>query len=350
MKKSIKKKIIAILGCAAIAGSLGLAACGDSSTTVDTSKHLSVTEFYGVGAVSTAKLLGSGVTARALGTFGALGASAGDAAASENPTDGSTAASPAADESAVKAQAENFNKYFEALDIFMDDDAIKVTTAANTDAGFEAYATKLTVDGKDLSGKTSSYTMYYNETLVPAEADDDDDDDDDNDNEQESEYSLDGVMVSDGTTYKIDGIRSTESEDDEQEEELKIRAHIDGETGTYVEMEQEVSVESNEREIEYVYRVYQGGAVVEETAVEFGTEQKNNKVETEYELEFRNADAKGKYSVDREVKNNGKTEIKVKYTIDGKSGHFMITETDKDGVKTYTYTFSDNTSMEFDDD
>jgi hypothetical protein len=107
-------------------------------------------------------------------------------------------------------------------------------------------------------------------------------------------------------------------------------------------MEQEYAVEDGETETEYVYSVYANNKLLEQTAVEFETENKDNKVETEYELEFRSGTSKGKYVVEREIKNN-RSLIKVKYDIDGNKGVFHIREIiGENGNKQYEYTFSDN--------
>ena len=112
-------------------------------------------------------------------------------------------------------------------------------------------------------------------------------------------------------------------------------------------MEQEYSVENGETETEYVYSVYANGKLLEQTAVEFETENKNNKVETEYELEFRSGTSKGTYVVKREIKDN-KTSIKVQYKIDGETGVFHIREiTDGNGNKKYEYTFGDYEKIVF---
>ena len=150
-------------------------------------------------------------------------------------------------------------------------------------------------------------------------------------------------MVIDGAEYRLEGERSEETEDDETETELRIRAYADiTDKTSYIQMEQEYSVENGETETEYVYSVYSNGELLEQTAVEFETENKNDEVETEYELEFRSGASKGKYSVEREVKGN-RSEIKVEYDIDEQSGVFRIREiTDENGEKQYEYTFSDN--------
>ena len=197
--------------------------------------------------------------------------------------------------------------------------------------------------------------MYYTETLVKADFDDDEDaaDEDEDaaneDEETENEYQLVGVMVIDGADYYLEGERSEETEKDESETELKIRAYADKTDKTsYIQMEQEYSVEDGETETEYVYSIYANGELIEQTAVEFETENKNNKVETEYELEFRSGTSKGKYVVEREVKDN-KISIKVKYNIDGKTGVFHIREiTDENGNKQYEYSYNDGSKQVFD--
>ena len=167
----------------------------------------------------------------------------------------------------------------------------------------------MTVKGKDFSGETVTYTMYYTETLVKTDFDEEDE-------ETENEYHLVGVMVIDGVDYYLEGERSEETEKDESETEMKIRAYADIRDKTsYIQMEQEYAVEDGETETEYVYSVYANNKLLEQTAVEFETENKDNKVETEYELEFRSGTSKGKYVVEREIKDNN-----VADTV----GHFYV--------------------------
>ena len=305
--------------------------------------NLSAEDVYGMGAVSSVRLLGSNMPLAAIKSFSAVN--------SISYTTSNYAAIDKSEDDA-KRQAKRFNEYFTALDSFLGDDIISTTTEANTDSNYE-YETKMTINGKDFDGETVTYTMYYTETLVKADSADDEDDEDDEDaddvdEETENEYHLVGVMVIDGTDYYLEGERSEETEKDESETELKIRAYADKTDKTsYIQMEQEYSVEDGETETEYVYSIYANGKLIEQTAVEFKTENKNNKLETEYELEFRSGTSKGKYVVEREVKDN-KVSIKVKYNIDGKTGVFHIREiTDENGNKQYEYTFSDNEIIVF---
>ena len=304
--------------------------------------NLSAEDAYGMGAVSSVRLLGNNMSSSAVKTFSKVNAI--------SYTTSNYAAIDKSEDDA-KRQAKRFNEYFTALDSFLGDDVVSTITEANTDSNYE-YETKMTIKGKDFNGETVTYTMYYTETLVKADSADDDedsaDDDGDEDEETENEYQLVGVMVIDGVDYYLEGERSEETEKGESETELKIRAYADKTDKTsYIQMEQEYSVEDGETETEYVYSIYADGELIEQTAVEFETETKNNKVETEYELEFRRGTSKGKYVVEREVKDN-KISIKVKYNIDGKTGVFHIHEiTDGNGNKQYEYTFSDHEIIVF---
>ncbi len=318
---------------------MALAACEDPESTANGLS--SPNDVYGMGAVSSVRLLGNNMSSSAVKTFSAVSAATQMRACKVELTSSTIDNS----EQEVKEQTERFNEYFTALDSFLGDDVVSTITEANTDGNYE-YETKMTIKGKDFNGETVTYIMYYTETLVKADFSDDDGNEDE---ETENEYQLVGVMVIDGTDYYLEGERSEETEKGESETELKIRAYADKTDKTsYIQMEQEHSVEDGETETEYVYSIYANGELIEQTAVEFETENKNNKVETEYELEFRRGTSKGKYVVEREVKDN-KISIKVKYNIDGKTGVFHIREiTDENGNKQYEYSYNDGSKQVFD--
>lgn len=297
-----------ILGACAVMGGCG----GDKQN----GKKFTDEEFYGVGAVSCVEILASTLNVEATATFAALAAE----------TDGG-----------IKAEAETFNKYFNALNSFLDDSALSVETTENTDENYSQYSTRLTVKGRDIAGNATEYILYYNETFAGQTTEG---------KETESRYTLEGVMLTGGVEYRLTGGKEVEVKKGEREEELKIRAYTGEATGDFVEMKQEYSVEDGETETEYVYRIYSDNKLVEETKVEFETETKNGKTETEFELEFRNGEGKGKYKVEREVK-NGVTEIEVKYNLNGSNGKFTIKEIVKDGQTYYQYTFADNTTSTF---
>ena len=331
----MKKKFLLVGLCLTMSMTMALAACGNPES--NPRALSSPNDVYGMGAVSSVRLLGNDISANAVKTLSAI------QTATQTRTSGVTlSASSAVDnsEQEVKEQAKRFNEYFTALDSFLGDDVVSTVTEKNTDSAYE-YDTKMAVKGKDFSGETVTYTMYYTETLVKTDFDEEDE-------ETENEYHLVGVMVIDGVDYYLEGERSEETEKDESETEMKIRAYADIRDKTsYIQMEQEYAVEDGETETEYVYSVYANNKLLEQTAVEFETENKDNKVETEYELEFRSGTSKGKYVVEREIKNN-RSLIKVKYDIDGNKGVFHIREIiGEDGNKQYEYSYSDGSKHVF---
>ncbi len=356
----MKKKSFILILCLLIAFAATatvLCACNPSPAAV---KPLSsASDVYGLGAVSTVKLLGENISAAAVKSFSDLGA-----AAAENTAPTET---PSQTQDPVKVQAEKFNEYFVALDSFLGKDLVTTTTEANSDASIP-YATKMTIKGHELDGELVTYVMYYTETLAngnaadAADIDDPDDDRDDNDddrddifdnddddaNEVKNIYSLKGIMIVDETTFYLGGERVEETEQNETENTVRIRAYAnENDKLNYVQMEQEVSNEKGETETEYVYSVFANGVMVEQTAVEFETERKGAKEEVEYELEFLSGGARGRYEIERETQGNVVT-IKVKYNIDGQVGHFRISEiTEANGEKHYEYKFADNSSKKF---
>lgn len=330
----MKKKFLLVVGLSLIiAMSMMLVACGNYG--IETNALSSPNDVYGMGAVSSVRLLGSTMSANAVRTFSAV------SAATQARASGVMSASSADNsEQEVKEQSERFNEYFTAFDSFLGEDILSTSTEKNTDGRYP-YKVKMTIKGNDLAGKTISYVMYYTETLVKTDFDDEKE-------ETESEYQLVGVMVIDGVNYHLEGERTEETEKDESETELKIRAYADiSDKTSYIQMEQEHSLENDEAETEYVYSIYANGKLLEETAIEFETKNKNKKVETKYELEFRSGASKGKYVVEREVKGD-RSAIKVKYDIDDKKGVFHIREIfDGNGKKQYEYTFSDDEVIVF---
>lgn len=314
----MKKKLILAGLCMTAAATL--CACTKNGSTA-----LSVNETYALGAVSTVRLLGENLSANAVKTLAANTKSLSSA-----PLSGGGA------EDTAVLQTAKFNEYFTALDSFLGEDIVTTTVESNPDAAYP-YDTKMTINGRDFDGNAVSYIMYYTETLRREKTDG---------GEKESEYSLIGALVLDGKDYILEGERSTEEEKGESETELKIRAYADENDRTsYIEMEHGYSVEKGETETEYLYSVYSGGTLVEQTSVEFERESKNGTEETEYELEFIKGEAKGKYKLTREAR-DGSVEIKVKYTLGNETTTFKIREVvDANGEKQYEYTYNRGTVL-----
>ena len=328
MKKSLLLTGMAMTAAATIA----LAACGETGKSGGAS--LETEDVYGMGAVTTVRLLGSEFSAQAiqgLSSVKALGATF----AAEDPAQGGTEELPGGDGAATEdpaiSQAEKFNQYFNMLDTMLGEEIVHTQVSENKDEGYAAYTHKMTITGKDMEGNDVTHLMYYTERLVSKEKEED---------EEEREYRLTGVMVLDGVEYAMEGGREEEREAGETEDEIYIRAYLnEQDKGTYVQVEQETSVEEGETEKEYVYSIYENGKLIEETAVEFETEREGGKEEAEYELEFRQGESRGKYKVERESYGEN-AKMKVSYEIDGTYGEFHIRRTtDENGNAVYEYTF-----------
>ena len=349
----MKKKILALFVTAALAGTAlaTLAACGgNGGGTGDlggnggvggegTSVEAGARNAYGIGAVTTAKLLAGGIA----GTNAMLSATSQEGAAG------------GAGQGAQEAAGE-FDEYFRMLDCFLDEDAFRTTVSENTDEAY-AFDYKMTVEGELLDGTAVSHTMYYSEESVGAVSDDDDDHDDDDrdENEHTEAYRLTGVMVLDGVSYDMRGYRSVETEaehnETEQSEELWIRATDPQNARNYVQMDLETETEeedgSAEQEREYVYSVYADGKLTERTNVDFETENEDGAAETEYTLGILRDGVRSYYEVERAERESGSVTIGVRYRLgSGESGRFVVTQT-ADGE--YVYRTDDGTRIDFDD-
>ena len=114
---------------------------------------------------------------------------------------------------------------------------------------------------RDLEGRQSVMTLYYNERLYEQD-------------KEEREYRLEGVMELDGTEYTVSGVRSVESEGGKSEEELEFVAR--SADGTRVEVELETEAD----EQEYSYTIYNArGDVIDSFSIE--AEQERGRTEVE---------------------------------------------------------------------
>ncbi len=271
---------------------------------------LSTVEFYGVGSVSAVKLLGTGGV--------------------ESPA--LNAGKPGSDDDTVKSDIAHFNRYYTAFDSVVGNGIALTKAEDNTDAEFSEYAKKLTVSA-DASAGGTDYILYYNETVT---------DDGNKNDKQETSGVINGITIQNGIRYTVYGEHETETDGDEHEEELMLRITPEDAPSSYVEVEQEISFESGERETEYVYRLYENGKLKEETAVEFETEEKKGRTETEFELEFRDGKSKGKYKT-KHNGTNGKTTVE--YVVDGNKGSFTVAAVISDDGVLYKYAFPDGSEI-----
>ena len=367
MKKTIITTILAgamVLSLAACTGKNGTA--GEGGITDGALQGVdSVQSVYGISAVTTAKLLEeTKVAAQPLAAALAEGETGTDGGTTEGTTGGTEGVETpnlgngdyqlpdSGSDAAQKAEseAETFNKYFTMLEGFMEKAATSTVVTENDskDEALQGFAYKLIVKGKNEKDEENAHTMYYSETVVKDKEEKRDDDDDEV--TTVSTYTLEGVLevgkndAGETVYYYMTGerIEKTEQEGNETEtsESLTFYASATkGDRQNYVRVSHETENEQegteNATETEYTYTVYQNGKSVEQTVVNFESEN----AEAEYELEYTVGGVKSSYEI--EIKTLGtNTYIEVEYNIGGTLGRFVIVR-DADG--NYDYKFSKST-------
>ena len=287
--------------------------------------------FYAYGAASVGAILSSG-EGSASSSPHAVTADAAVAAAEVYPV-------AAADADA--AQVEILNKYLSLVESLLGGSGITGESVAPA----EGYGFGMLVTRVDLLGGHDSYELYYNKIFLGSETDGD---------ETEENYSITGVLVTDGGTYRVSGTYQTESEEDGRESELFFRAYTGDGADSYIEFRQSQESEHDdgdpETEAEYVYTVVTDGVRRERTVVEYEGEAD----ETELSMVIERYDADGSRISREQLFFEDETEdgarvIVVRGTLDGEAVAFRI-YVRGDG---YDYVFSDGTHIpgdRYDDD
>lgn len=287
--------------------------------------------FYAYGAASVGAILSSGEGSAASSPH-AVTADAAVAAAEVYSV-------AAADADA--AQVEILNKYLSLVESLLGGSGITGESVAPA----EGYEFGMRVTRVDLLGGHDSYELYYNKIFLGSETDGD---------ETEENYSITGVLVTDGGTYRVSGTYQTESEEDGRESELFFRAYTGDGTDSYIEFRQSQESEHDdgdpETEAEYVYTVVTDGVRRERTVVEYEGEAD----ETELSMVIDRYDADGSRISREQLFFEDETEdgarvIVVRGTLDGEAVAFRI-YVRGDG---YDYVFSDGTHIpgdRYDDD
>lgn len=287
--------------------------------------------FYAYGAASVGAILSSG-EGSASSSPHAVTADAAVAAAEVYPV-------AAADADA--AQVEILNKYLSLVESLLGGSGITGESVAPA----EGYGFGMRVTRVDLLGGHDSYELYYNKIFLGSETDGD---------ETEENYSITGVLVTDGGTYRVSGTYQTESEEDGRESELFFRAYTGDGADSYIEFRQSQESEHDdgdpETEAEYVYIVVTDGVRRERTVVEYEGEAD----ETELSMVIDRYDADGSRISREQLFFEDETEdgarvIVVRGTLDGEAVAFRI-YVRGDG---YDYVFSDGTHIpgdRYDDD
>lgn len=284
--------------------------------------------FYAYGAASVGAILSSG-EGSASSSPHAVTADAAVAAAEVYPVAAADA-----------AQVEILNKYLSLVESLLGGSGITGESVAPA----EGYGFGMRVTRVDLLGGHDSYELYYNKIFLGSETDGD---------ETEENYSITGVLVTDGGTYRVSGTYQTESEEDGRESELFFRAYTGDGADSYIEFRQSQESEHDdgdpETEAEYVYTVVTDGVPREMTVVEYEGEAD----ETELSMVIERYDADGSISREQlffeDETEDGARVIVVRGTLDGEAVAFRIYVCG-DG---YDYVFSDGTHIpgdRYDDD
>lgn len=216
------------------------------------------------------------------------------------------------------------NNYMGLVENLLGDDCLNYVIS---DSDREEYEFMETVSYGDLEGNTISYTMYYNRTLLLEETKNHH-----GKEESESVYTIEGIMIIDGTEYALEGFSETESEGDETESEAYFKVTL-GE-GSYVLMEQEI--EDDEQSL--VYKIVEDHKVVEETKFEYELEEG----ETEVKMSVKKDGSAFVLKFKEEIE-DGLRVIKVEAQEDGNRVSFKIYITqDEEGNDVYRYVYGEN--------
>lgn len=251
-------------------------------------------------------------------------------------------------ETASEAGNEDFNKYLELIENFLDKENLTTTVEANSDIQYSDYEIKMTVTASDFNGE-NVHVFYYSETFIRSQ-----EKNKGGETESKTEYAITGVMLSNGMEYTIRGERKEETEQERGESETKsefcIRAYPEAaDYKTYVQMayETETEEEGDKREEEhsYVYTVIENDRFVQKTSIEAESEVKNGKEETSYKIFFYDAaeGVQSMYSLSRETDEKDVERYKVYYSLynrdEGAEQGVFVVVINADGD--YVYTFSD---------
>lgn len=195
---------------------------------------------------------------------------------------------------------------------------IEINTEKDGEFAAYTYLMTVTVDGKEVA------RMYFNETSTKTETEQDDD----YESKTETSTTLEGVIVKGDKKFEVVGKKELEVEGDEKEFSVEFRTKAD--ENNYVEFSYESEKDENSLETSYTVKIVRNGKVLQETELEYETE--NGK--TEVELSFKAF--KGiKFKVSKDDVNDNvfrlsyiigessfnvtvtKTETGYKFTIDG---------------------------------
>ena len=318
MKRTIK--LFAGIAAAAIAaaGIAALAGCSNNKVAGGAGGNPMQTgtaeEAYGFSA-ATAGMIISNMG----GTAGAVGARTARTAAKNQVTDEATIAT--------------LNEYMLLVEGLLAQGDFDIVSGINDGAQFAEYQYTMTATYYDINGEKLQYVTYYNQTLTGSYTERDDDWWEDE--EVTDVYSVDGVMLVDGTAYEMSGRFVNETEGRESESTQTLRVTLDAAAGDYLMVTQESENEHDESETEYAYSLYRGGRLAERTTFEY----ENERDETEIKMTVSDrANRQNKVFEFEKEREHGREIIKIKTEENGREQEYIVRiETDADGNSQYVY-------------
>ncbi len=313
-------KLFAGIAAAAIAaaGIAALAGCSDNKTAGGADGNLMQTgtaeEAYGFSAATAGMIISN--MGGATGTAGARTARTAEKAA--QVTDEATIAT--------------LNEYMLLVESLLAQGDFDIVSGINDGAQFAEYQYTMTATYYDINGEKLQYVTYYNQTLTGSYTERDDDWWEDE--EVTDVYSVDGVMLVDGTAYEMSGRFVNETEGRESESTQTFRVELDAAAGDYLMVTQESEDEGSESENEYAYSLYRGGRLAERTTFEYESER--GETEIKMTLVDRVNGINQMFEFEKETE-RGQEIIKIKVGGQGGGEYIVRIETDASGNSQYVY-------------
>lgn len=201
---------------------------------------------------------------------------------------------------------------------------IEINTEKDGEFAAYTYLMTVTVDGKEVA------RMYFNETSTKTETEKDDDD---YESKTETSTTLEGVIVKGDKKFEVVGKKELEVEGDDKEFSVEFRTKAD--ENNYVEFSYESEKDENSLETSYTVKIVRNGKVLQETELEYETE--NGK--TEVELSFKAL--KGvKFKISKDDVNDNV--FRLSYIIGESSFNVTVTKTETG----YNFTIDGNHQFE----
>ena len=159
------------------------------------------------------------------------------------------------------------------------------------------------------------------------------------DDEIEQEFRIDGLMILNKgeTTYRVDGERELEQEDDEEEYELHLNIYFGEGREDRLEIQQEIETELNEKEISFVYTNYRNNRLMDEVKIGFEEDEgqfveietiTDGNIDSSFLVRKNNDDSlRADYDL-----NGDRSELTISIIDDGKNYHYVDTSVGYDEV------------------